>query len=103
MGQDVHDPAGFIEGSFRKEFYDAFWADLGDSAVNDYAENPTHYASRYGANYFHEDMADTFALFVLGSKPQGDTVAEEKLLSFWDEPEMVSLRAAIRANLGLEA
>ena len=48
-------------------------------------------------------MADTFALFVLGSKPQGGTVAEEKLLAFWDEPEMVSLRAAIRANLGLEA
>ena len=103
VGQDVHDPAGFIEGSFRKEFYDEFWADLGDSAVNDYAENPTHYASRYGANYFHEDMADTFALFVLGSKPQGDTVAEEKLLFFWAEPEMVSLRSAIRANLGLEA
>lgn len=103
VGQDVHDPAGFIEGSFRKAFYDEFWADLDGSAVNDYAENPTHYASRYGANYFHEDMADTFALFVLGSKPQGDTVAEEKLLAFWDEPEMVSLRAAIRANLGLEA
>lgn len=71
VGQDTHDPAGFIDGSFRNAFYDKFWKDLGDSAVLDYEENPTHYASRYGANYFHEDIADTFALFALDGKPQG--------------------------------
>ena len=100
-GETTHDPAGFVEGSFRKAFYDRFWKDLGDSAVQDYEENPTHYVSRYGANYFHEDIADTFAVFVLGGKPEGKTVAEEKLLFFWADDDMVQLRSEIRENLNL--
>ena len=83
-GTGTHDPATFVEGSFRKNFYDAFWSGLGDTGVGDYEANPTRYVSRYGANYFHEDIADTFAVFVLGDVPQGDTVAEEKL-RFWPE------------------
>lgn len=101
-GTSTHDPATFIEGSFRKGFYDAFWSALGDAGVGDYEANPTRYVSRYGANYFHEDIADTFAVFVLGGQPQGDTVAEEKLRFFWADPDMVALRAAIRQNLGLD-
>lgn len=101
-GTGTHDPAAFIEGSFRKGFYDTFWSALGDTGVGDYEANPTHYVSRYGANYFHEDIADTFAVFVLGGQPQGDTVAEEKLRFFWADPDMAALRAAIRQNLGLD-
>ena len=102
QGGSTHDPENFVEGSFRKRFYDAFWSELGDTGVGDYETDPTRYVSRYGANYFHEDIADTFAVFVLGGAPAGNTVAEEKLRFFWAEPEMVSLRAAIRRNLGLE-
>lgn len=103
VGADTHDPAGFISGSFRANFYDAFWRaiDTG-TGVNDYEQNPTHYVSRYGANYFHEDIADTFAVFVLGAKPEGDTIAEQKLLFFWNDADMVTLRQEIRQNLGLE-
>ena len=93
--------AGFVEGAFRRGFYDAFWADLGDTGMEDYQENPTHYVSQYGANYFHEDIADTFAVFVLSGKPEGKTVAEEKILFFWNDADMVQLRGEIRANLGL--
>ena len=101
IGTDTHDPAGFVEGSFRKAFYDRFWKDLGITAVSDYAENPSSYVSRYGANYFHEDIADTFAVFVLGGKPEGDTVAEEKLLFFWENAAMTALRSQIRSQMGL--
>ena len=100
-GGSTHDPACFVEGSFRKEFYDRFWADLGDTGVNDYAENPTKYVSQYGANYFHEDIADTFAVFVLGGQPKGDTVAAEKVRFFWADANMVALRTALRERLGL--
>lgn len=100
-GLDTHDPAGFVEGSFRKAFYDRFWKDLGITAVSDYEEYPTSYVSRYGANYFHEDIADTFAVFVLGGKPEGDTVAEEKLLLFWENAAMIALRSQIRSQMGL--
>ena len=102
VGSGTHDPAGFIEGSFRKAFYDAFWKDLGDTGVDDYDQNPTRYVSRYGANYFHEDIADTFAVFVLGGEPQGSTMAEDKLRFFWNDPDMMALRESIRLNLGLE-
>src|SRR5699024_1635780 len=101
-GAGTHDPAAFVEGSFRKDFYDAFWSGLGDTGVGDYEANPTRYVSRYGANYFHEDIADTFAVFVLGDVPQGDTVAEEKLRFFWADPDMTALRTAIRQDLGLD-
>ena len=101
LGTDTHDPAGFVEGSFRKAFYDRFWKDLGVTAVSDYQENPSNYVSRYGANYFHEDIADTFAVFVLGAKPEGSTVAEDKLRFFWEDAGMVALRSEIRASIGL--
>ena len=58
--------------------------------MNDYAENPTRYVSQYGANYFHEDIADTFAVFVLGGEPKGDTVAAEKVRFFWEDADMVA-------------
>ena len=77
-------------------------AGWGDTGVGDYEANPTRYVSRYGANYFHEDIADTFAVFVLGDVPQGDTVAEEKLRFFWADPDMTALRTAIRQDLGLD-
>ena len=48
-------------------------AELGDTGVGDYEANPTRYVSRYGANYFHEDIADTFAVFVLGGRSPGET------------------------------
>ena len=103
IGKDTHDPAGFIPGSFRAEFYDTFWREIDTgTGVNDYEQHPDHYVSRYGANYFHEDIADTFAVFVLGAKPENNTVAEQKLLFFWDHAEMVTLRQEIRHNLGLE-
>ena len=102
QGGSTHDPENFIEGSFRKRFYDAFWRELGDTGVGDYEANPTRYVSRYGANYFYEDIADTFAVFVLGGEPKGDTVAEEKLRFFRDDPAMMALRSAIRENLGLD-
>ena len=102
QGGSTHDPENFIEGSFRKRFYDAFWSELGDTGVGDYEANPTRYVSRYGANYFHEDITDTFAVFVLGGELKGDTAAEEKLRFFWADSDMIALRAAIRENLGLE-
>ena len=102
VGSDTHDPAGFVEGAFRISFYDAFWRELGVSGAGDYDRSPTHYVSRYGANYFHEDIADTFAVFVLGGEPGKNTVAEEKLRFFWRDPDMTALRSAVRENLGLE-
>ncbi len=101
ISENTHDPVGFIEGSFRKKYYDSFWKNAEESGVNDYDKDPTRFVSLYAANYFHEDIAETFALFVLSDKPQGDTVAEQKIRSFWNDAEMVRVRNEIRNNMGI--
>ncbi len=102
VGSDIHDPVGFIEGSFRQRYYDTFWQDPYSSYLGSYWEVPENYVSQYAGNMFHEDIADTFAVFVFADKPKGDGVAGQKLLFFWDDKDMVALRDDIRAGLGLE-
>lgn len=102
VGKDIHDVNGFIENSFRKRYYDAFWKDIGTTGVSDYDAKPNNYVTVYAANYFHEDIADTFAIFVLSNKPQGNTVAEEKIRFFWEDTEMLNLRSQIRENMNLK-
>ncbi len=100
ISNSIHDTAGFIDGSMRKAYYDRFWAASG-SLSGDYAGHPTDYVREYAANYFHEDIADSFALFVLGNKPQGELISEQKMLFFYEYEDMVNLRSQIRTSLGL--
>ncbi len=102
VNNNIHDPEGFIEGSFRKEYYDKFWQDPYSSYLGSYWEKPENYVSEYAGNMFHEDIADTFAVFVFSSKPEGNSVAEQKILFFWEDDDMVALREDIRDGLGLE-
>jgi hypothetical protein len=44
-------------------------------------------------------MAETWAFFVRGSEPIGDTIAGQKVLFFYQYPELVELRAQILNNL----
>ncbi len=98
---DIHDPAGFIDGSFRQRYYEAFWQDPYSSYLGSYWEKPENYVSQYAGNMFHEDIADTFAVFVFSGRPDGDSIAEQKLRFFWSDAGMVSLREDIRNGLGL--
>lgn len=100
-GEDLHDPAGFVEGSFRQTYYQRFWRYAEDAGHANYVDDPTRYVSQYASDYFHEDLAETFRVFVLGDKPQGDTVAAEKVLFFWEDARMTALRTQIREQLGL--
>lgn len=98
-GEDIHDVNTFVGGSFRERFYNQFWKDIGTVGFDDYVQNPNNYVTEYSSNYFHEDIADTFALFVLGDKPLGTTVAENKILFFWNDSDMVELRNELRKNI----
>jgi hypothetical protein len=46
-----------------------------------------------------EDIAETWAFFVLSPKPQGGTVSDQKLLFFYQYPELVQVRGQILQNL----
>ncbi len=46
-----------------------------------------------------EDIAESFVIFVLHERPTGASIAEQKVRFFYDYPELVELRAEIRAQL----
>jgi hypothetical protein len=75
----------------QQAYYDklyAFYEAHLDQFVDDYATtNPS------------EDIAETFAYFVFSPKPAGDTIAEQKILYFYDRPELVQLRTDILQSL----
>jgi hypothetical protein len=72
----------------RLDLMEQFYQDYQDEFVTDYAAtNP------------EEDIAETWTLFVLEPKPAGDSIAEQKVLFFYEYPELVRLRAEIAARV----
>lgn len=64
-----------------------------------YSGNETKFVSDYAATDTAEDMAETFTYFVLQGKPDWDTVAEKKILFFYDFEELIALRELIRKRV----
>jgi len=67
---------------------DRFYKKYRDQFVTDYA--PTSPA---------EDIAESFSFFTLRPKPTGETIADQKVLFFYDFPELVQLRAQMGHRL----
>ena len=101
--------------SYINSFYQRFWSDIYSewSQIDqiedqrDYYEKLSqfyaHYEDRFLSQYASinpaEDIAETWAYFVLGPKPTGDTIADQKVLFFYEHPELVELRAQILSRL----
>lgn len=88
--------------SYINAFFDAFWADIyPDWLESDpdsdefYLAYEDQFVTDYAATNPGEDIAESFTAFVLEPKPDGDTIAEEKVLFFYNYPELVQLRAEI--------
>ncbi len=106
-----------LSGSVMAEFVERFWpqsqidlirnaTEAGDwDALDDfYSDNSEDFVTDYATTNPAEDVADTFATFVTEDQPDNLgspdlTIAEQKVEFFWSIPEMVELRAEIRANL----
>ena len=109
-GEGCAEPDAYINA-----FYDQFWADIYDEWNNiNLEEDDDVYYDRLDAFYNKyedqfvndyavtdpvEDIAESWSFFVLGPKPAGDTIAEEKILFFHDYPELVALRGQILNSL----
>lgn len=100
-GEDCSDPASFVEGSLRQSFYETFWAVPQGQLPPDWAQDPTAFVAQGGSGTFRQDIAQTFAVFVLGPKPEGESTADKKVALFWEDPDMVRLRQEIRSGLEL--
>ena len=65
-----------------------------------YNRHRVRFVTNYAATNPGEDIAEVFATFVtMSTRPEGNTIAERKILLMYDEPELVQLRTYIRNNL----
>ncbi|MCJ7433374.1 MAG: hypothetical protein MUO77_07800 [Anaerolineales bacterium] len=101
--------------SYINAFYNQFWPDIigelqninleeGDDVYyqrldNFYVKYQDQFVNDYAATNPEEDIAEAWTFFVFGPKPNGDTIAEEKVLFFYAYPELAQLREQILSNL----
>jgi hypothetical protein len=104
-----------LRDSYINTFYDRFWTGLYeewqaiDNIQNDsrrqdkldafFQKYNDRFVDDYAVTNVSEDLAETWAFFVLGPEPQGDTIADQKLMFFYQYPELVRLRGQILASL----
>jgi hypothetical protein len=101
--------------SYINAFYDAFWTDIyeewsstvptkdgevdEDAVSNFYDEYSDQFVTDYAPTGPEEDIAESWMYFVFEPKPAGDTIAEQKVLFFYDYPELVQLRQEVLSGL----
>jgi len=68
----------------RNNLLDDFYHKYQDQFLTDYA--PTNPA---------EDIAESWTFFILSPKPESDSIANQKILFFYEYPELIQLRAQI--------
>ena len=64
-----------------------------------YQKYNDRFVSEYAASSPSEDLAESFMYFIFVPKPSGATISEQKILFFYDYPEIVTLRERILAGL----
>lgn len=101
--------------SYIHRFYDQFWFDIYEEwneinleededlyyeKLDDfYNKYQDQFVTDYAATNPAEDIAETFGFFVFAEKPDGDSIAEQKILFFYQFPELVEIRTEILNNL----
>ncbi|MBN8580819.1 MAG: hypothetical protein J0L96_09115 [Anaerolineae bacterium] len=101
--------------SYINAFYNEFWTGIYDEwneinleededlyyeKLDDfYIKYEDQFLTDYSVTHPAEDIAEAFGFFVFAEKPAGDSIAEDKILFFYNYPELVQLRAEILSNL----
>ena len=109
-GEGCSQPESYINAYFNQFWADihAEWQDINliadddayyDALENFYYEYEDHFVTDYAATNPEEDIAEAFTFFVLSPLPAGSTIAEEKILFFYNYPNLVELRDAILGGI----
>ncbi len=101
--------------SYINAYFDRFWQDLyqewtaidgiGDEERRDaklrsfYRRYSDRFVDSYAVTSPVEDIAETWAYFVLSPRPTGTTEADQKMTFFYGYPELVALRGQILSGL----
>lgn len=104
--------------SYVNEFFNRFWTDLYAEweEIDLEKEEDTRYTrledfyktyedqflTDYAATSPLEDIAESWAFFVLSPKPELNSIANEKILFFYEYPELVELRTKILKQICVE-
>lgn len=103
-----------LPNAYVRSFYERFWKDRHDHELYQfyhafyhqgedfiaigrqlYKDHPDEFLNGLAAAGLSEDIAVSFKYFILGPKPQGKTIAEQKILFFYEFPELVKIREQI--------
>ncbi|MFH0878777.1 MAG: hypothetical protein V2A34_03605 [Lentisphaerota bacterium] len=103
------------QDSYINLFFERYWGDIYnewleinqeqdeatlENRLSDfYGQYADWFVSDYAVTSPEEDIAESFMYFILAPQPAGDTIAEEKILFFYEFPELVTLRDQMRASL----
>jgi hypothetical protein len=103
-----------IEKSYMNEFGNRFWTgevydtwvqafllldkdrDAYQSAIDElYTKYSDRFITDYAATNPHEDIAESWTEYIMRPKPFGTSIADQKVLFFYEFPELVELRSEI--------
>ena len=104
--------------SYLNEFFNRFWKDFysewqeidheEDSIIHHtrladfYETYQDQFLTKYAATSPIEDIAESWAFFVLSPKPEMNSIAHEKISFFYEYPELVILRQEILGRVCTE-
>lgn len=92
--------------AYINAFYDRFWADIYeenqaidpedfDGLYAFYLAYEDRFVTEYAATNPGEDIAESWTFFILRPRPEGDSIADQKVLFFYNYDELVTLREQI--------
>lgn len=100
--------------SYINAFYNRFWVDINDewqtidamqyeddltpyynALFNFYTTHQDQFVDDYATTHPAEDIAESFTYFVFSPKPTGNSIMEQKILFFYEYPELIELRESI--------
>lgn len=113
-GQVILNEGCAVESAYLTKFIAAFWDEAtreeayqalieereGDFSYENYDRNPSAFVTEYAATNAVEDIAESFAMFVMRDrKDSPETLAEQKVDFFYSFPELVQLRKHMRGGV----
>ena len=111
FGKYFEEDISFNEDSYLNEFYNRFWTysidesriiqnlDNEDIRYKFFLRHENSFVTDYAATSPSEDIAESFAYFVINEKPMGNEIWEQKVRFFYEFEELVEIKNNIRKRL----
>ena len=109
-GEGCSNPGSYINTFFTR-FWSGIYADWQQTGQSGGSGMPVHFSNEfyelhkdqfltsYAATSLEEDIAESWTYFILSPKPEPVTVSDQKILFFYEYPELVALREQILNRL----